>query len=111
MKAIHPGEMVRAGLKERGWTQGDLAAILGRSESQVNRLITGRAGVSIRTARELGQAFGTTPMLWLTAWNDYRLAHVKARPINPPVKRWSWDELEGHLCHTCREVLSLMEAK
>ncbi len=85
MRAVHPGEMVKAELKAREWSQGDLAAILGRSEPQINRLIAGKMGVSVRTARELAQAFGTTPMLWLTAWDDYRLARVKARPVKPSV--------------------------
>ena len=105
MRPVHPGEMVKAGLVERGWSQGDLAAILGRSESMISRLITGRVGVSVRTARELAQAFDTTPMLWLSAWNEYRLTQVKARPINPKVRRYTYAELEPVLCGTCRAAV------
>ncbi len=69
-----PGEFILDELKERGWTQEDLAAILGRHPSVVSSVISGRVGVTPDTAKGLGSAFGTSAQLWLNLEAAYRLS-------------------------------------
>lgn len=69
-----PGEFIREELEERGWTQADLAGIMGRTVAMVNEIITGRRGITQRTAEELGAAFGTGPELWINLQASYRRA-------------------------------------
>ena len=52
-----PGDFIREELEERGWTQEDLAAILGRSIRLVNEIIMGKRGIKPATANALGAAF------------------------------------------------------
>ena len=68
-----PGEFIRDELNERGWSQGDLANIIGRPQQAVNEIINGRKQITVDTAIELGQAFGTSAELWLNLERDYRL--------------------------------------
>ncbi len=68
-----PGEFIREELEARGWTQDDLAAILGRPSRLVSELITAKRGITPETARGLGGAFGTSAQLWMNLESTYRL--------------------------------------
>lgn len=74
-----PGEFLREELEERGWTQGDLAEILGRPLRLVNELIAGKRGITPETATGLAAALGTTPELWMNLDSAYQLWRLKAR--------------------------------
>ena len=70
-----PGEYIKDELEERGWTQLDLAEILGRPFQLVNEIILDKRGISPETARGLAEAFGTSAQLWLNldaAWQLYK---------------------------------------
>lgn len=69
-----PGEYIRDELEARGWTQEDLAAILGRPLSAVNQIIKGNKAITPQTAHELAAAFGTSAGLWLNLESAYQLA-------------------------------------
>ncbi len=58
------GEYIQRFLQQRGWSQTDLAQVMGRPTQVVNEIILGRRGVSPRTARELAAAFGTSVEVW-----------------------------------------------
>lgn len=60
-KTFAPGEFFREELEARGWTQTDLAEILGRPLQMVNQVVKGKKQVTPQTAVELSQAFGTSP--------------------------------------------------
>ncbi len=113
-----PGEFIREELEERGWTQADLAKIMGRTVAMVNEIITGKRGITHRTAVELGAAFGTGPELWINLQTAYRQATpaimnqdvhdmaslYRLAPIRDMIKR-NWirdvskpDELRSELC-------------
>ena len=68
-----PGEFIREELEAREWTQGDLAAIVGKPVETINRIISGKLGISTDTARLLAEAFGTGPEYWLNLDAAYRL--------------------------------------
>jgi HTH-type transcriptional regulator / antitoxin HigA len=71
-----PGEFIRDELEARGWTQGDLAQIMGRPEPAINLIINDKRGITPETAIELAGAFGTSPEFWLNLENAYKLSKV-----------------------------------
>lgn len=81
---LPPGEMIRAELFARDWSQDDLAKVLGRPQSRVNELIQGKMAVSTEVASLLAAAFGTSPEVWLHAEAAYRLS--QANPETSTVK-------------------------
>ena len=81
-----PGEFVRDELDARGWTQGDLAEIMGRPLQAVNELISGKKQITPETALGLAKAFGDDDALyWLNLENVYRLS--RAKPADDGVGR------------------------
>jgi HTH-type transcriptional regulator/antitoxin HigA len=80
-----PGDFIREELEARHWTQGDLAAVLGRPVSAVNEIINGKKRITAETAKAIGAAFGTSAQVWMNLENTYRLA--KAGPPDPAIAR------------------------
>lgn len=72
-----PGDFIREELEERGWTQVDLAEILGRAPASVNEVIMGKRSVSPEIAKGLGDAFETGPEYWLNLDGMYQLSKVR----------------------------------
>lgn len=114
-----PGEFLRDEIEERGWTQSDLAEILGRPLQAINEIIVGKKAITPETARGLADALGTSPELWLNLESSYQLwkardaktndVALRAKlyskaPVREMIKR-GWIEpsrsagiLERHLC-------------
>jgi HTH-type transcriptional regulator / antitoxin HigA len=85
-EVFSPGEFIREELDARGWTQGDLAQIMGRPERLVSELITGKKQITPETARGLAQAFGDDdPLHWMNLDSAYRLS--KSAPTDDAVFR------------------------
>jgi len=82
-----PGEFISDELVARGWTQTDLAEILGRPLRMVNELVAGKKQITPETAQGLAEAFGTDAMLWMNLDSQYRLARM--RPADDTVRRRS----------------------
>ena len=79
-----PGEFIRDELEARGWTQGDLAQIMGRPLRLVNELIAGKKQITPATARGLAQAFGDDDALyWINLDSAYRLSLTVSQRTNP----------------------------
>lgn len=68
-----PGEFISDELNARGWTQGDLAEIMGRPANLVTDIIAGRKIITPETAEGLAAAFGTSAQFWLNLDSRYRL--------------------------------------
>jgi HTH-type transcriptional regulator / antitoxin HigA len=77
-----PGDFVREELDARGWTQSDLAEILGRPQKTISQIISGRKAVTPETARGLADAFGTSAELWMNLEAAYRL-HRSIKDSDP----------------------------
>lgn len=71
---LSPGEHIREGLKRRGWSQGDLALILGRPVQRISELVLGKISVTPEIAMELAAALGETPEVWMGREASYRLS-------------------------------------
>ena len=83
-----PGDFIREELEARGWTQGDLAQIMGRPLRLVNELIAGKKQITPETARGLAKAFGDDdPLYWMNLDSAYRLANTE--PADDAVSRRS----------------------
>lgn len=80
-----PGEFIREELEARGWTQEDLAQIMGRPLRLVNELINAKKQIMPETARGLADAFGTDALYWMNLDSTYRLSHAK--PADESVSR------------------------
>ena len=73
---FHPGEHLRDELSARGWTQSDLARIIGRPIQVVNEITLGKKSITAATAKSLGAAMGTGPELWINLQTAYDLFHA-----------------------------------
>jgi len=80
-----PGYFIREELEARGWSQRDLAFILGCPEPAVNMIISGKRGISPEMAKALGKAFDVPPEFFSNLQNAYDLA--QAREPDPGVAR------------------------
>ena len=80
-----PGEFIREELEARGWTQRDLAFILGCAEQSVNQIISGKRGISSEMAKSLGDAFDVSAELFSNLQNAYDLS--RARDPDPAISR------------------------
>ncbi len=78
-EAFAPGEYIREELEARGWSQLDLAEILGRPPQAVNEIISGKRAIMPDTARALGEALGTSAQLWMNLESAYQLARLAGR--------------------------------
>jgi HTH-type transcriptional regulator/antitoxin HigA len=76
-----PGEYIKDEIEARGWSQADLAEIMGRSPKLVSAIIAGSSSITPETAQALGEAFGTSAQVWMNLDAAYRLwkLHPDAR--------------------------------
>lgn len=74
--ALAPGEFLKKEIEARGWTQIELAEIMGRPTRLVNEIIAGKRTITPETAIQLGEALGTGPELWMNLESRYRLSKV-----------------------------------
>lgn len=118
-----PGEFLKEELDARGWTQTDLAEILGRPLRLVNEIIAVKRGITPETAKGLADALGTTAEFWLNLESSYQLSRVppdqsdkvarRARlyskaPIKEIVRR-NWIEHSENMDVLERRILDFFE--
>ena len=76
-EAFSPGEYISEELEVRGWSQLDLAEILGRPPQAVNEIIKAKRAITPDTARGLASAFGTSAQVWMNLQSAYDLARMQ----------------------------------
>jgi len=69
---ISPGDLIKEELEYYGWTQKDLAGIIGISEKHLSKIINSNTAISNDIAKSLSQIFKQSPEFWLKAEYDYR---------------------------------------
>jgi HTH-type transcriptional regulator/antitoxin HigA len=77
-EAFPPGDYIKEELEERGWSQADLAEILGVNESVVSALINGKKAITPELAKGLSAAFETSAQVWMNLESSYRLFLAKS---------------------------------
>jgi HTH-type transcriptional regulator/antitoxin HigA len=80
---MHPGFFIKEEMQERGWSQRDLAFILGCSEQAINPILNGKRGISSEMAKSFGEAFDVPAEFFANLQQAYDLA--QARPPDPSV--------------------------
>jgi HTH-type transcriptional regulator/antitoxin HigA len=88
-RATSPGRVLLRELDARSWSQRDLAAIMGRPYQAINQIVRGVKRITPETARELAQAFGTSPELWMNLEVNYRLQLAKQEEKEREIARRS----------------------
>jgi HTH-type transcriptional regulator / antitoxin HigA len=86
-EVFSPGELIKDEIEARGWSQIELAEVLGRPGRLVSELIAGKRAITPETAKGLGQAFGTGAQFWLNMESSYQLSKVKNDSSNAVARR------------------------
>lgn len=73
-----PGMYIQNELDARGWSQRDLAFILGIEETALNKIVKGKTGISLEMSKALGTAFDVDDDLFANLQKTYDLAHTPA---------------------------------
>ncbi len=98
MLAVHPGEILKEELEERGVSRSDLAREIGVPPNRIGQIIAGKRSITGDTALRLGRWFDMDPQFWLNLQSQYDLAVARksapeygdARPgAKPPGMRLS----------------------
>ena len=76
-RAVSPGRIIQRELDERGWTQNDLADVMGRPSQAISEIINGKKQVTAETALELGEAFGVDAAFWSSLQSSYNLQQAR----------------------------------
>ncbi len=71
-----PGEVIREELEARGWSQVELADIMGRPARVVSEILSSKRAITPETAKGLGAAFGTGPSFWINLEGAYQLSRT-----------------------------------
>lgn len=81
-ESLTPGDFIARLLEERGWDYRFLALLLGVHESNISRIVSGKARVDAKRALELSEVLGVTPekLLALQQQSDLRAARMEIPP-------------------------------
>lgn len=72
-EAFPVGEILADELEARGWSQVELAEILGRPAQFVSEIISGKKEITRESATQIAAALGTSPEMWLALQDGYFL--------------------------------------
>jgi HTH-type transcriptional regulator / antitoxin HigA len=84
---VHPGVYIKEEMEERGWSQRDLAFILGCSEQVINPILNGKRGISPEMAKALGEAFDVPAEFFANLQQAYDLAQARTPDPGVAVRR------------------------
>ena len=82
-----PGEFISDELEERGWSQADLADIIGKTPPLVNDIIRGKRKVTPEIAEGLSAAFGTSAEYWTNLETAYQYWLLRRGRAQVPVSQ------------------------
>lgn len=72
-----PGQLIEALLEKKGWTQRTLGVVLGKADTTINRLVSGKASVDAETALMLEEVFSVPAEDFLDLQKGYDLAQAR----------------------------------
>ena len=70
-RAIHPGEILREELRERGIKQKDFAQSIGVQATHLNEFIKGKRNLNEDLAMKLESQLGISFKVWMNLHNGY----------------------------------------
>lgn len=83
----HPGYYIKEEMEERGWSQRDLAFILGVSEQAINPILNGKRGISPEMAKVLGEGFDVPAEFFANLQQAYDLAQARTPDESVALRR------------------------
>src|SRR5258708_12223267 len=86
-EVFSPGEQLKDFLEGKGWSQTDLAEILGRPVRLVNEIIAGKRAITPETAQGLGAAFDMSPVFWMRMEAEYQVSRERSHNSEPVARR------------------------
>jgi HTH-type transcriptional regulator/antitoxin HigA len=84
---VHPGVFIKEEMEARGWSQRDLAFILGCSEQVINPILNGKRGISPEMAKALGEAFDVPAEFFANLQQAYDLAQARTPDPSVAIRR------------------------
>jgi HTH-type transcriptional regulator/antitoxin HigA len=84
---MHPGVYIKEEMDARGWSQRDLAFILGCSEQAINPILNGKRGISPEMAKVLGAGFDVPPEFFANLQQAYDLAQARTPDASVAARR------------------------
>jgi HTH-type transcriptional regulator/antitoxin HigA len=88
--ASPPGDTIAAVLRDRGFTQADLAGRTGYTKKHINDLVRGRASISFEAALKLEAVLGSTADFWMRREVQFREALARQQVNQEHAKSASW---------------------
>ncbi len=87
---LHPGQILKAHyLEPLNLTISKVANGLGVTRPSLSAIVNGRAGISPEMALRLGEAFNTSPELWINMQKSYDLWKTRqSRKGEPTIVRF-----------------------
>lgn len=79
---IHPGEILRDELKERGISQLDFSTRTGISKTIINEIIKGKRNISPEYAVEFESVLEIDAIFWVNSQSAYSVANIKMKREN-----------------------------
>lgn len=79
--AIHPGEMLKEEMNERGISINALARALRVPPNRVSAIVNGHRSITADTAHRLARFFGTSVEMWMNLQMEYDLRSIDADKI------------------------------
>lgn len=73
-----PGDHIKEELDARGWSQRDLAYVLGMTEQHLNPILSGKRAITPDMARTLGDAFDVPAEFFANLQKQYELSRAKS---------------------------------
>lgn len=90
---IHPGEILKDELNERGIKQNEFAKLTGIQPTQLNEIIKGKRDISIDYALVIGEALSMDYKIWIHLQNNYEIDLAKKneniKKRNEAIAKWS----------------------
>lgn len=86
LEPIHPGEMLRDELEERGLSMNQLARELHVPMNRISAIVNGKRAITADTALRLARFFGTSAQMWMNLQANYDL-EVASRQLGPQIER------------------------
>jgi len=86
---IHPGELLREIIADRGTSQAEIARAIGVSPMRISHIVRETRPVTADLALRFGRAFGQTPEFWMGLQADYdlKIAEREARASLRKIRR------------------------
>ena len=77
-----PGEYLKDELEARGWSQIELAEVLGRPPRLISEIVSAKRAITPETAKGFAAAFGTSAQLWMNLETAYQLSKATIEETN-----------------------------